>query len=59
MLDGVALCGLGSPDDGLTMTEAGYGLYQVLTTPPVFWAPFLALRSQSFALAGQSERHWS
>ena len=38
------------------MTEAGYGLYQVLTTPPVFWAPFLALRSQSFALAGQSER---
>jgi predicted ATPase/class 3 adenylate cyclase len=56
VLEGVALCGLGDPDEGLTKTEAGYGLYQVLTTPPVFWAPFLALRSQAFALAGQAER---
>ncbi len=38
------------------MTEAGYGLYQVLTTPPVFWPPFLALRSQACALAGQPGR---
>ena len=56
VLEGVALCGMGSPDEGLTMTEAGYGLYQVLTTPPVFWPPFLALRSQAFALAGQPGR---
>ena len=38
------------------MTEAGLFLYSGLTTPPVFWAPLLALRSVAFAMGGQPQR---
>ena len=56
VLHGVANCGLGMAEEGLTMTEAGHGLYSGLTTPPVFWAPLLSLRAAAFAMAGRFDR---
>ena len=56
VLLGVVSCGLGSAEEGLAMTEAGLFLYSGLTTPPVFWAPLLALRSVAFAMAGRPQR---
>jgi hypothetical protein len=56
VLQGVANCGLGLAEEGLAMTEAGHVLYSGLTTPPVFWAPLLALRSSAFAMAGRPQR---
>jgi predicted ATPase len=55
VLHGVALCGLGRPDEGLALTEAGSTLYEGLTTPPVFWTPLLALRSLGCTLAGKPQ----
>ena len=56
VLHGVANCGLGLCEEGLTMTEAGLDLYTGLTTPPVFWGPLLSLRAAAFLMAGQPER---
>ncbi len=56
VLHGVANCGLGLVEEGLTMTEAGHGLYSGLTTPPVFWAPLLSLRAAAFAMSGRPDR---
>jgi predicted ATPase/class 3 adenylate cyclase len=56
VLLGVVSCALGSAKEGLALTEAGLILYSGLTTPPVFWAPLLALRSIAFAMAGQPQR---
>lgn len=53
VLHGVALCGVGEPEKGLALTEAGRTLYEGLTTPPVFWTPLLALRSLGCVLAGK------
>ena len=56
VLHGVANCALGLIEEGLTMTEAGHGLYSGLTTPPVFWAPLLSLRAAAFAMSGRPDR---
>lgn len=56
VLLGVANCGLGLAEEGLALTEAGHDLYSGLTTPPVFWAPLLALRGSGFAMAGRPQR---
>lgn len=56
VLEGVALTGLGSLEEGVAKTEAGIRLYQGLTTPPVFWPLLLTLRSMVHALAGLPER---
>lgn len=56
ILHGVAECGLGRFEEGITRAEAGAGLYQGLTTPPVFWPPLLSVRSSGFALAGRPAR---
>jgi predicted ATPase/class 3 adenylate cyclase len=56
VLLGVADCGLGLAEEGLAMTEAGNDLYRGLTTPPVFWAPLLAVRGSAFAMAGRPHR---
>jgi len=56
VLLGVADCGLGLAEEGLAMTEAGHDLYSGLTTPPVFWAPLLAVRGSGFAMAGRPQR---
>jgi predicted ATPase/class 3 adenylate cyclase len=53
VLGGVARSGLGDPEEGLRMTEAGIDLYQGLTTPPVFWPLILGLRATAFAGAGR------
>ncbi|HVR31085.1 MAG TPA: adenylate/guanylate cyclase domain-containing protein [Acidimicrobiia bacterium] len=56
VLQGVALCGMGQPEEGIALTEAGSDLYRGLTTPPVFWPGVLGLRGQAFALAGRLPR---
>lgn len=56
VLEGVARCALGEPEEGLALAEAGNDLYSGLTTPPVFWPPLLALRGLGFALAGHPQR---
>jgi predicted ATPase/class 3 adenylate cyclase len=53
---GVAECGAGRSEGGLELIEAGADHYRDLTTPPVFWAPLLALLGVGFALAGRSRQ---
>ena len=55
-LEGVSRTILGEAERGLAMTETAIGLYQGLTTPPVFWPLILAFRGLVHALAGQPER---
>jgi predicted ATPase/class 3 adenylate cyclase len=52
-LQGVAMTGLGRPDEGLARTEQGVALYEGLTTPPVFWPLLLSIRASGLGLAGQ------
>jgi tetratricopeptide (TPR) repeat protein len=56
VVQGVAMCGLGSGAAGIALTEAGNELYRGLTTPPVFWPGLLGLRSLAFAMAGEPQR---
>ncbi|MDQ4109297.1 MAG: hypothetical protein M3138_10915, partial [Actinomycetota bacterium] len=51
VLQGVAMTGLGRPDEGLARSDQGFALYQGLETPPVFWPLLLSVRARSFALA--------
>jgi predicted ATPase/class 3 adenylate cyclase len=53
VLQGVALAGLGDPEDGLARTERGVALYENLRTPPVFWPQLLGLQAEACALAGR------
>ncbi|MDP8928966.1 MAG: hypothetical protein M3O70_10425 [Actinomycetota bacterium] len=53
VLEGVAMTGLGRPEEGLATTERGIALYQGLKTPPVFWPVLLSIRAGAFALAGR------
>jgi hypothetical protein len=46
---------MGHGGEGLTLTDAGLGLYQGMTTPPVFWPQLLALRASAFAMTGRPE----
>lgn len=56
VIEGVSLAGSGKEQEGLTLTETGIGLYQGLTTPPVFWPLILALRSFAHLRAGRGEK---
>jgi predicted ATPase len=54
VLEGVAMTGLGQPEEGLPRMEQGTALYQGLTTPPIFWPLLLSVRARGFALAGRA-----
>jgi predicted ATPase len=53
---GVARVGSGRPDAGLAEMEQGFGLYQQLATPPIFWPSLLAIRATTHAAAGDPDR---
>jgi predicted ATPase len=55
VLEGVAMTGLGQPEEGLPRVERGTALYQGLATPPIFWPLLLSVRARGFALAGRTE----
>jgi tetratricopeptide (TPR) repeat protein len=50
VLQGVAMAGLGRPQEGLARSDQGITLYQGLETPPVFWPLLLSVRARGFAL---------
>ena len=53
IVEGVTVAALGRPEEGLELTDRGFGLYQNLRTPPVFWPQVLGLRAQALAPAGR------
>ncbi|MDP8932317.1 MAG: adenylate/guanylate cyclase domain-containing protein [Actinomycetota bacterium] len=53
VLQGVAMAGLGRPEEGLAQADHGMALYQGLKTPPVFWPFLLSIRARGFALGGR------
>jgi hypothetical protein len=53
VLQGVAMTGLGRPEEGLARSDQGIALYQGLKTPPVFWPLLLSVRATGFALGGR------
>jgi predicted ATPase/class 3 adenylate cyclase len=55
VLQGVAMTGLGQPEEGLPRMDQGIALYQGLTTPPIFWPLLLSVRARGFALGGRPE----
>ena len=52
-LQGVAIAGLGRPEEGHAQIERGIALYEGLNTPPIFWPVLLSLRARGFALSGR------
>jgi hypothetical protein len=50
---GVSMIALGEPDEGMAVSDRGLGLYEHLTTPPVFWPLLLSVRARGFAMAGR------
>ncbi|QNN53649.1 DUF4062 domain-containing protein [Nocardioides mesophilus] len=56
VLQGAARVGMGSVDAGLAEMEQGFGLYQQLATPPIFWPSLLVIRATTHATAGDLER---
>lgn len=53
---GTARVGSGHADTGLAEMEEGFGLYQTLSTPPIFWPSLLAIRATAHATAGDTGR---
>jgi predicted ATPase/class 3 adenylate cyclase len=53
VFQGVAMTGLGRPEEGLARMEDGVARYQVLKTPPVFWPLLLSVRAGTFGRAGR------
>jgi predicted ATPase/class 3 adenylate cyclase len=53
VLQGVAMTGLGRPEEGLPCMDRGISLYEGLKTPPVFWPLLLSVRARGFALGGR------
>jgi hypothetical protein len=53
IVQGMAMTGLGRPEEGLARTEQGVAAYQGLKTPPVFWPLVQYVRARAFALAGR------
>jgi predicted ATPase/class 3 adenylate cyclase len=53
ILQGVAMAGRGSPEEGLARSDHGLALYQGVKSPPVFWPLLLAVRAKGFALGGR------
>ena len=54
-LQGVAMTGLGEPEEGLACMDRGISMYQGLTTPPIFWPLLLSVRARGFAHVGRPE----
>ncbi len=52
-LQGAAMTGLGRPSEGFARIDQGIGLYQGLTTPPVFWPLLLSVRARAFVFGGR------
>ena len=52
---GVSEAALGSPAEGMALSDAGMARYQDLSTPPVFWPMLLSVRARGFGIAGRSE----
>jgi predicted ATPase len=52
-LQGAALAGIGSADEGLALIERAMNTYQRLRTPPVFWPLLLYLQAGACGLAGR------
>ena len=55
VLQGVAMTGLGRPEEGIACMDRGIALYQGLKTPPVFWPLLLSVRARGFALGGRPD----
>jgi len=55
VLEGVAMTGLGRPEEGIARMDRGIALYQGLKTPPVFWPLLLSVRARGFALGGRPD----
>jgi predicted ATPase len=56
ILRGVARARSGHVDAGLAEMEEGFGLYQQLSTPPIFWPSLLAVRAGAHGAAGDIRR---
>ncbi|GAB3197010.1 LuxR family transcriptional regulator [Geodermatophilus arenarius] len=56
VMRGTARIGFGERDEGLADVERGFGLYEGLSTPPVFWSSLLMVRAAGCLMAGQPER---
>jgi predicted ATPase/class 3 adenylate cyclase len=52
-LQGAAIAGTGSADDGLARFEAAIAQYRALKTPPVFWPSLLHLHASVLGQAGR------
>jgi predicted ATPase/class 3 adenylate cyclase len=52
---GVSEAALGSPAEGMALSDQGIARYQDLTTPPVFWPMLLSVRARGFGMAGRAE----
>jgi tetratricopeptide (TPR) repeat protein len=55
VLQGVAMTGLGRPEEGLARMDQGIALYEGLKTPPIFWPLLLSVRARGFALGGRPD----
>lgn len=53
VMQGVAMTGLGRPEEGLARSDQGIAKYQGLKTPPVFWPLLLSVRARGLALGGR------
>jgi predicted ATPase len=56
ILQGVAMTGLGQPEEGLPRMDQGTAVYRGLTTPPIFWPLLLSVRTRGFALGGRPDQ---
>jgi tetratricopeptide (TPR) repeat protein len=54
IVEGVAVSAQGRPDEGVEMTDRGFGLYESIRTPPIFWPQILGFRAQGLARAGRT-----
>jgi predicted ATPase/class 3 adenylate cyclase len=55
VLQGVAMTGLGRPEEGLPRMDQGIALYEGLKTPPIFWPLLLSVRARGFALGDRPD----
>jgi predicted ATPase len=56
IFQGAARARSGRVDSGLAELEEGFGLYQKLSAPPIFWPSLLAIRATTHAAAGDTGR---
>jgi hypothetical protein len=56
IFQGIGRAGSGQVDTGLAEMEEGFGLYQKLSTPPIFWPSLLAIRATTHTTAGDTGR---